>query len=66
VRFGDTTREEFESKVGVLWTNYTDLRISVYFTHRRQLANISGSIRPLPYFAVAQFFALPPELNTKN
>ena len=31
VRFGDTTREEFESKIGAPWTNYTDLRVSVYW-----------------------------------
>ena len=31
VRFGDTTRGEFESKLGVPWTNYADLRVSVYY-----------------------------------
>ena len=30
VRLGATTREEFESKLGAPWTNYTDLRVSVY------------------------------------
>lgn len=31
VHVGQTTREEFESKLGPPWTNYSDLRVSVYW-----------------------------------
>ncbi len=30
VRIGDTTREQIESRIGLPWTNYADLRVSVY------------------------------------
>ena len=47
VRFGETTRREFESKIGVPWTNYSDLAVSVYFWEMVTGYWVWGGISPL-------------------